>query len=471
MVKSKQKDLVKGVFIYAIGTFGTKLLSFIIVPMYTYYIVTEDLGIYDLLMATVSLLSPLITLQISDAAYKWILQEERVKDHIRATIQVLFINCFLAFFLVLLINVFKEIPYCLYFAIILVLSRMYETLQKLLRGLKRQKLIVVVGIIHAIILLLSNVIQIVFLGTGIVGLFNSIIVSNFISIIIIFITEKRLRLNVFCGIDIVLIKKMLGFSVPLIPNYMNWWVINSSDKYIVNIFLGNAANGVLAIAHKFPTILQTVLGLFNKSWQDVSISEKEANYSDNSLIFKRLYQFSFGLLFLLIPATKIFIVWVMSNDYKSACDYVAFYYIGIVFQAFSSFFGVGYLRNNKTKGAFSTSVYGAVVNALCNIAMIRFIGMQAAAISTFLGFLVMWLVRVKQNKDELGISIKWFEIILLTLTCVAFAIFNIFLSVHWNFLLFAIGCILFVSLNKKLLYHLLLSFRMKFKKITKMSSP
>ena len=92
MEKTKGRKLAGGVFVYAIGTFGTKFLSFLIVPLYTYYISTTDMGIYDILLSTVSLLSPLITLQISDAAYKWLLQEDQVEEHIRSTIQVLLIS-------------------------------------------------------------------------------------------------------------------------------------------------------------------------------------------------------------------------------------------------------------------------------------------------------------------------------------------------------------------------------------------
>lgn len=448
MQSSKQKELAKGVFIYAIGTFGTKFLSFLIVPLYTYYISTTDMGVYDVLMATVSLLAPLITLQISDAAYKWILQNELVEEHIRSTTQVLFLNCTITLVLIFLINHVSSIPYCAYFAIILVLSRIFETIQKLLRGLKRQKLFAIAGIVYSVVFLTLNVIQIVYQNKGIVGLFNSAIIANSVAILLVFAAEKRLRQNIFSTIDIKMIVKMLKFSIPLIPNYMNWWVINSSDKYIVNYFLGPAANGVLAIAHKFPTILQTILGLFNNSWQDVSIAETKNTPDYNTFVFKRLYRFALGLLFPLIPATKLFILWSMSLDYKRACDYVAFYYIGIVFQAFSSFFGVGYLRNNQTKKAFSTSVYGAAINALSNIVMIRFLGMQAAALSTFFGFFFMWIVRVKQNKEELGIGINWKEVLWLTTGAIVVALSSILLPVWVNYIMLPAGVFFFCFINR-----------------------
>ena len=58
----KNKTLLLGTIIYAIGNFGTKFLSFLIVPLYTYYISPSDLGNYDLLCTTINLLTPLFVL-------------------------------------------------------------------------------------------------------------------------------------------------------------------------------------------------------------------------------------------------------------------------------------------------------------------------------------------------------------------------------------------------------------------------
>ena len=70
-----KKQLIKGTLIYAIGNLGTKIISFLIVPLYTYFILPADMGDYDIVITTVSLLTPLITMRISDAAYRWMLHK------------------------------------------------------------------------------------------------------------------------------------------------------------------------------------------------------------------------------------------------------------------------------------------------------------------------------------------------------------------------------------------------------------
>lgn len=449
--KLKTKNLIKGTGIYAVGTFGTKILSFLIVPIYTYYIATEDMGLYDVLMSTINLLTPIITMQISDAAYRWILRDESRQDlYIRTTIQVLVINCCLFAILIFAGNYWVEIPYCYYFTAILISSRMFATVQKLLRAVGNQKLFAMSGLCYSIVFLSLNVIQVCVMNQGIKGLFQSAVIANIIALAFIFLAEPRIRINYFKKPDMTVVGKFYKFSIPLVPNYLNWWVINASDRYIVAIFLGMSANGVLAVAHKFPTVLQTVLNLFTTSWQDISVAEKETDTGKYyTQVFRTYSKLAISMLWWLIPITKVVILIIMNESYKSACDFVAFYYLGTVYQSFASFYGVGYLKSTKTSKAFSTSIYGAVVNVVVNLFFIRLIGLQAAAISTFVGFLIMWLVRERQNREELGIKIKWVEVISFTLIAIVIAVLSNTLTLVWNVLLFFVGTILFLNVNRE----------------------
>lgn len=459
VMSNDNRQLLKGIGIYAIGTFGTKILLFLIVPLYTYYISTSEMGLYDILMSTVNLLAPIITLQISDASYRWLIRDDVLDKtkYIRETLHVLIINCSIAVIIILLVNQLYTIPYSTYFCIVLVLNRILQTIQKILRGIKNQWLFAMSGIVFTVVFLFSNVIQLCVLKKGIESLFQSQIIANITALILIFVLEPKLRFNYFEKPDIRTIIEMYRYSIPLVPNYLNWWIINSSDRYIALAMLGVSANGILAIAHKFPSMLQAVLNLFNNSWQDISVSDtQKRNDTYNTSVFKNYYVITLAGLLCIVPATKIIILLIMSDSYKASCDFVAFYYLGTVFQSFSSFYGVGYLRNKQTNKAFSTSIYGAVANAAVNIILIRHIGLQAAAVSTFIGFLIMWLVREKQNRDELEIKIDWFEFIIYTTLAIGFSILSIQFDIYGNILLFVLGLVIFAFRNR-MIFQLLLS--------------
>ena len=451
--EKRNRQLLKGTGIYAAGSFGTKILSLIIVPIYTYYISTSDMGIYDTLMSTISLLAPIITMQVSDAAYKYLITDtDDGEKYIAAVLQVLLTNCLIAVLIILAVDKIWHIPYCIYFCIVLVLSRGLDTLQKLLRGLKKQWFFALSGIVYTVIFLTLNIVFLCLADMGVIGLFRSAIAANLCTIVVIILTEKSLRVNFFKKPDITLIKSMYAYSVPLVPNYLNWWVINSSDRYIVLAFLGSSATGILAIAHKFPTMLQSIIGLFNSSWQDMAISESTDGQSKDeyySIVFEKYYQVALSFLLFLIPFTKLFILLVMSDSYKGSCDYVPFYYLGTVFQGFSSFVGVGFLKSNETKKAFSSSIWGAAINAVVNIALINYIGIQAAAVSTFAAFFIMWLIRIRQTRDALDIHIKYKKFFVYLLSAILISVLSILFSEKINILLTAIGLALFIFINLK----------------------
>lgn len=447
-VDDKGKKLLKGTLTYAVGDFGTKILSFLIVPLYTYYISTQDMGMYDLLVSTVGLLLPIMTLQISDSTYCWIISKKKeIQQCIKATYDILTVNSLLFLAAIAMINYFVHIPYCIYFTLLLICSAWYCSITKIIRGLSHQQLYASLGILFTAINLSLNVVQVILLKKGIESLLISSICAYIICTIIAFWKEPVLYSIRIFSFDKLLKREFVRFSVPLIPNYLNWWLINSSDSYIVSFVLGPSANGILSIAHKFPAMMQTIISLFNVAWQDLAVSDNKINKEYYTKIFDLLSRVLLGALLIVIPVTKIFVYSIMSNEYQSSSDYIPMYYLGAVYQGFSSFYGVGYLRGNKTSRAFSTSICAAVINFVVDVLLIKWIGIHAASLSTFVGFFIMWLIRERQNKEELGIVVNWKVVISMTLFDVLMALVSIKCGFIINICLAIIGCVCFLLLD------------------------
>lgn len=450
--EQKNKALVAGTIIYAIGNFGTKFLSFLIVPLYTYYIAPADMGDYDLLCTTINLLTPLITMQISDAAYRWMISnDENIVPCISATYKLIIVNCSITAAVILGINLFIPIQYCYHFLAILILGRILGSMQKLLRGLKNQKLFAFSGIVYTAVFLFFNVLLICGLKQGVEALLWSMIIANIAGIVLILLCDKRMTQVDFKTNHSALRKEMLHYSMPLVPSTLNWWVMGASNRYVIRFFIDNAANGIFAVANKFPSILSTIFLMFNNSWTDMSLADndsKEDIIEYYSKVFKQLYIMSFTATLVMVPATKIVTTIILSESYKEASIYIAFLYLGAVFQAFSSFYGVGYLREKSTIGAASTSIYGAVANVVVNVVFIKFIGLHAASVATFLGFYVMWVIRRKHMKDSLPIRIDWRIFNSLLLACVLICIVSIWSSMQVDLLLTGITGIVCLTANK-----------------------
>lgn len=444
--------LVKGTLIYAIGNFGTKILAFLIVPLYTYYISTSDMGNYDLVTTTVSLLTPIITMRISDAAYRWLLHNvDTEKNCISATYRVvIFGTCLSAVFL-LAVNTFVPIKNCYYFIALLVLGRWLESLQTLLRGLQEQGLFAFSGIIQSIIFLSLNVLFIVFFHQGVDGMFRSSIISYAVTIILMLLLEPKLRTMVIQDEENrQLTKEMLKYSAPLVPSGLSWWVMGASDRYVISFILGSAANGIYAVANKFPTILSMLFTIFNYSWTDVTIgSLKEGKETSeySSKIFENFYKLSFCFTLALIPATKIVTKLILSPSYKSTSIYISFLYLGALFQGFTAFITAGLLQGTKTGSIARSSSIGAAVNLGIDLACMRFIGIQAASFSTFCGFFVMWLCRMHDTQKITPVHLNKVKFILLFVLTVAMATMTIWTDNLTDFILTGASIVFFFLIN------------------------
>ena len=67
----KYKKLFSNTLIFAIGTFGSKLLVFFLMPLYTNVLTGAEYGISDLLQQSANLLVPLVTFVITDAVIRF----------------------------------------------------------------------------------------------------------------------------------------------------------------------------------------------------------------------------------------------------------------------------------------------------------------------------------------------------------------------------------------------------------------
>lgn len=454
-IKQNNKALLTGTIVYAIGNLGTKILTFLIVPLYTYYISTSDMGDYDLLMTSVSLLTPLISLRISDATYNWMIKRTASNEIcIKATYNYLLKSCALAVIIIGIASHFVHIWNVGLFLAIMVLEPILETTQKILRGLKNQKLFAASGIVYTGILVSLNFITVCILKLGVRSLLVNTVISHLISIALIFCLEKRMRcLKVTVDKSELLItqKEMLKYAMPLVPSTLSWWVMSVSDRYVVRFFLGNSFNGIYAIATKFPSVLQTFFVLFNNAWTDMALANlhsKEENNKYVSNLFEKMYVFSFSAIFCLIPVTKVVTQVILSSDYKIGSIYIGFLYLGAIFQGFSTFASVGYLQSKKTARAATSSVAGAIVNLLVDLILVKSVGLFAAALSTYAGFLVMWLVRMYDIRKDWPIAVNIPEFTIMTLVATGIATATIWTTVEIDAIMTVLFGVLFIFLNK-----------------------
>lgn len=406
-----ERYLAKNISIMTISQFGSKILSFLLVPLYTSTLSTKDYGTYDLFNTTVSLLVPILTVCISDAALRFSLDEENDKVGILTICIKRCMFCQLVVMIPILLNYFFTFnaiikQYSLYLALMFLANSLSGVAINFSRGIDRIKEVGISGVICSIFVLGLDIIFLIPLKMGLDGYFIANIVGPIAQVLYLFVSLKLWTYINIRGEYLELQRKMIAYSAPLIANTTAWWVNNVSDRYIVTWLSGIAANGVYSVAYKIPTILSAIQGIFNQAWTLSAVKEFDSN--DSTGFFKGIYNlYNFSMVTvcsILILSTRFIARIMFAKEFYEAWIYVPWLLISVVFGAVSGYLGGIFAAVKNTKVFAQTTVISAVVNTILNIVLIKTIGPLGAAIATLISYWIIYVIRIKHVKKYINIE-------------------------------------------------------------------
>lgn len=465
---SKYIKFVKDIIWFALGNLGSKSIVFIMTPIYARYLSQDDFGKMDLINSTIALLIPLISFKISLATFRFLVDENESKEEVVSnTVVVLIITTIIS---ILLFPLFEKIAFInefiVYFYLILIFNIIIEVFKAYLKSCDQVKLLVFGDVIHTIIIAVSNIILITVMNKGIEGYFYSLITAQ-IAIITIYLNKSKIMKNISLkSTKFNKIKRMLIFSMPLIPNSMNFWIMNASDRYILNYFLGYASTGVYAIAYKIPTIIFVLNDIFQQGWQIAGVRTYKTKDSKdfNTTINRNTFSFLIIVVSILIVFIKFIMKYFGGNKFYEAWMYTPLLLVSTIFTAMSTFLGVAYIASKDTKGALTTSIIGSIINIALNLLFIPIFGIQAAAISTLVSYFVIWLLRIFGTKKHLEIQYDW-KVIIISILVVILQVLILFYFNN-NLIMQLLLFIILIIVNKEFIYTINKILNMIIKKAT-----
>lgn len=412
--QSHAKNLLKNTGIFAIGTFGSKILTLLIIPLCTHYIATDDMGVYDMVYTVMALLQPIAVLAIPESLFRWIIDDNASKKSIYSTWLGLFVGLTTSFSLIywLCWVVFRFSDASLMYALV-VLGCLYQSFQYGTRGLHNNILFAISGIVYSIVYCLGCYLLVAKLHVGYQGLLYAILAATCVASLLLVIPQRELRSFVFSGVDAHVAWDMLRYSLFLLPNQLSWWAMTMLGRLIIVAFIGYSANGVFSVAMKFPSALSMVSNVFTPAWQEQAVML--FSRKDKDVYFSKVFnQYALLLATLLIPGvplTKLFVQIAMDPAYHSCFDVVALLYLGAVFNALSAFIGVLYMCARDTKGAAITTLVGALINIVLSLVLVPTIGLMGAALGNLIGNAAILIFRLRQTDKYCSLRVDWWKLI------------------------------------------------------------
>lgn len=412
-MREKNKSLLKNIGLFTLGSFGSKILSFLLVPLYTSVLSTSEYGTVDLVISTALLLTPILLLSIFDATLRFGMDIDYKKEDVLSTsIRIAAAGSLVLIVGAIVVSVTDVIEidniYLCFLCVYFILGAMNQIFNLYLRAKNQAGVIAVGGVLCTFITCCSNVLLLLVFKFGIIGYMISNTIGLFIqNLYQLFLGGIYRDIKFWRFKD--LSKPMVTYSSPLIVNSISWWINDASDRYVLTFLRGIAENGIYSVSYKIPTLLSVLQGIFYNAWSISAISEFDQNDSDGFIGMNySLYSFislavCSGLLIINMPLASF----LYKGDYYAAWKCVPFLLLGTVFSGIAQFEGSLFAAVKDTKSVAKTTVIGAAVNTICNFGLIYWIGSIGAALATLLGYFITWYLRTKHVQTIVAMKVKW----------------------------------------------------------------
>lgn len=467
---SKKKELAKNTIIIFIGKVCTQLISFFLLPLYTGYLTTSQYGTVDLIQTYVRLLVPLITIELEMGVFRFLIdargKDKDTKEVMTNNFMILFMSLLLFSGGYLIVTQFVKIDYRLLILFDVFICTITGNLLQVTRGFGKTLDYSIACIITGVMTVVLNIILIVFCGLRVPGMIISMAVANGLGALYLFIKLKMYKYFDKKLVNGGLVKSMIKYSAPLVPNDISWWIVSVSDRSIISLVLGTAANGIYSISNKFPTLLSSVFSIFNMSWCEsatlhINSEDRDEFFSDICNTVVKLFS-SLGVG--MIACMPFVFPLLIDSSYNEAFIYIPILALGVTFNIGVSLYSSIYIAKKMTKQVAMTSIMGAIINIVVNVALIKYIGLYAAAISTMVSYFVMMLYRHFDLKKYLNIKYEK-GIFFKTILIFTFAIFLYYQrNVILNVINLVVVVIYAVIINKEFLLGTWNSVRKKLKR-------
>lgn len=412
---NKYRYLGKNTLIFAISSFGTKILSFLLVPLYTAVLSTAEYGSADLITTTATLLVFILTINISSSVLRFTIEQRKSGSKVLSFgIRVLFVSSLICSVVLILVYYSKILDWPFYYYLFIFLyffvTALYEIMTNYLRAMDKVKQVAIAGVLSSIIIIIANIVFLVIFKLGLVGYLVSLILGPLLaSIFCILIAGESIKTYFIVDSPRELKKEMVIYSIPLIFNNIALWINAFLDRYFVTYYCGVSENGIYSVSGKISTILATFYSVFSNAWTLSAIIEFDKDDKDG--FFSKTYN-TYGalmttlcsiIIFFNIPLSKF----LYSKDFFEAWRYSSILLMSVMFNTFTSFQGSLFTAAKETKLIATTTIISAMFNTCLNILLIPKLGGIGAAIATAISYFIMWLARYFYLKRLINMKVNF----------------------------------------------------------------
>ncbi|ALC86375.1 polysaccharide biosynthesis protein [Bacillus sp. FJAT-22090] len=433
---SQLKRLGADSLLYAFMNVGTKLIAFILFPLYAHYLDdTSQIGLLQLVDTNVSMLTFLVIFGTDSALayYYFEYKDKETREKYVRSVMTFRLTMVILLFVVFLIGgdwlsslLLDSDGYSQLFYIALgtlCLDTIVTLVLTILRYEFHTKRVVATTVGKMLLIAIVSILFLMFVWTSLEG----ILLARLISVgIIVLVLIKPVRVYLRPLFDWNILKKILVYAAPLVPASLAFWIIANANNYFLTAYATISDVGIYGTAIKFATFITLLTSGIQLAWRPFSMSLKDKESSPK--LFSTLYAafLLIGSLGVLLLATAMpWIIMVMPEKFRIAFQYVAPISIATFLSFYYMIVSTGIFYTKQTKHISIAFGIAAVVSLILNFIFVPIFSIWGTVIS-YVGSYCLALFIVFRRSQKLyyvpfsGFKMAWtiFWLIAATLSIV-----------------------------------------------------
>lgn len=398
------RNLVKSSGIYALASVASPLVSLVLAPFLTHSLSRDDYGLLAVLITAIGLGTGITQLGLSSAffrAYSYDYESQRDRSGVCSTVIVLLLLTSIPASIAVMTTapwlakvLFNNASFSdpiRFAALVIFLQNLTVPGFAWLRAENRAGFFSLLSTGNLLVTLSATLIFVGILHMGIIGSLLAI-GSGFACVVVSTLPVMLLRAGVRPRFDIT--RNLLSFGVPLVFNFVSYWVLQLSDRYLLSHFGSLAQTASYAVAYSLGGVLNiVVVSPFILAWPAAMFAI--AKRDDAAHAFQQVFRwFSIVLLFAAFAFSLISIAvldLLFPPAYHSAAPIIPIIALSIMFYGVYNIFAVGVGVRRKTWLTATFMTLAALVNVGVNIVLIPLYGSMGAAVSTLVAYAFLTL--------------------------------------------------------------------------------
>jgi len=365
-------------------------------------------GTAELLNSAIEIVLPLLSAGVVEALYRFSIDDDVPKDELFAnSLLVLGGGGLCTGVLCALGSVLWNMEHAGSFFVLFCSVCLFKATTQLARGLGHVRRFVAYGLINALAMVVSTYLLLVRARLGVEGYLWSFAIGYLVGGLAAFLGSGEYRLLAPFRLDRALLRRMLVYSLPLVPNLLSWWLVSVSGRYVVLWGSGVVAAGLFTAASKMPALVNIVASVFQQAWQ--YSTAREIDSPDRGAFFgvvMRGYSLATltvaGLVIALNrPISRV----MLQAEFAEGWRYVPLLMLVASFGVISIFFESFYQALKNSGVLMASTALGAVVNVILGVALVPFMGPWGAGLAGAVAYMLVLVVRARDLGRRINLPI------------------------------------------------------------------